>query len=161
MTRRESRQEAFYLMFEKTFTDQTIDEIIKYATETRDLEVSPFTKQLAEGISEHQEEIDQIINSKLKKWKLSRISRVSLAVLRTAVYEMCYISNIPVSVSINEAVELAKIYSGKEDGAFVNGVLSSVAKDIQSSKNPSNVELEQALDIDIEDVLPKEEQEDL
>lgn len=134
MTRRESRQEAFCLLFEKTFNDQGIDELIENATMTRDLEISPFTQQLAEGVVEHLEEIDQIIQSKLKKWKLSRISRVSLSALRIAVYEMCYVEGVPVSVSINEAVELTKTYSVEDDASFVNGVLGAVAKDIESEK---------------------------
>ena len=73
MTRHESRQEAFCLLFEKTFTDMDLDEIIQGATETRDLQVNDFTLKLAKGTIEHLDEIDQLIESKLKNWKLSRI----------------------------------------------------------------------------------------
>ena len=83
----------------------------------------------AKGILEHSEEIDEHISSNLKKgWKISRISRVSYAIMRLAIYEMLYVDDVPTSVSINEAVELAKKYSMPDDSAFVNGVLGSVAK---------------------------------
>ena len=78
---------------------------------------------------EHEEEIDAKISENLKKgWKISRISKVSLALLRLAVYEILYRDDVPTSVSINEAVELSKKYTVKEDTSFINGVLGSVAK---------------------------------
>ena len=130
MTRHESRQEAFCLLFEKTFTDMDLQEIIEGATETRDLKVNAFTMQLARGTTEHQEEIDALIESKLKNWKLSRISKVSLSILRMAVYELKYLNDIPMNVTINDAVELAKQYANEDDYSFINGVLGSIAKDL-------------------------------
>ncbi len=129
MTRHESRQEAFCLLFEKTFTDQPIDDIIEGATETRDLQVSEFTLTLAKGTEEHLAELDALIESKLKNWKLSRISKVSLAILRMAAFELQYVADVPMSVTINEAVELAKQYASEDDYAFVNGVLGAIAKE--------------------------------
>lgn len=132
MTRHESRQEAFCLLFEKTFTDMDIDEIIQGATETRELSVNDFTLQLAKGTVEHLDEIDALIESKLKNWKLSRISKVSLSILRMAVYELKYLADVPSSVAINEAVELAKQYASEDDYSFVNGVLGNVAKELDA-----------------------------
>lgn len=129
MTRHESRQEAFCLLFEKTFTGQPIDDIIEGATETRDLQVSEFTLTLAKGTEEHLAELDALIESKLKNWKLSRISKVSLAILRMAAFELQYVADVPMSVTINEAVELAKQYASEDDYAFVNGVLGAIAKE--------------------------------
>ena len=129
MTKDESRQEAFCLLFEKTFTDQPIDDIIEGATETRDLQVSEFTLTLAKGTEEHLAELDALIESKLKNWKLSRISKVSLAILRMAAFELQYVADVPMSVTINEAVELAKQYASEDDYAFVNGVLGAIAKE--------------------------------
>ena len=129
MTRHESRQEAFCLLFEKTFTDQPIDDIIEGATETRDLQVSEFTLTLAKGTEEHLAELYALIESKLKNWKLSRISKVSLAILRMAAFELQYVADVPMSVTINEAVELAKQYASEDDYAFVNGVLGAIAKE--------------------------------
>ena len=78
----------------------------------------------------HPEEIDEIIASHLKKgWTLSRISKPSLAILRLAVYEMKYLDNVPQSVSINEAVELAKKYT-IDESKFVNGILGTYSREI-------------------------------
>ena len=102
--RHQARQDAFCLLFEKTFTDEDIDQIIEGATQTRDLQVDHFTLDLAKGTVEHMQEIDALIEPKLKNWKLSRLSRVSLSVLRMAVYELKYLTDIPAGVTINEAV---------------------------------------------------------
>lgn len=134
MTRHESRQAAFCLLFEKTFTNMDIDEIIQGATETRDLQVNDFTLKLAKGTVEHMEEIDQQIEAKLKNWKLSRISKVSLSILRMAAYEMQYIDDVPVNVTINEAVELSKQYASEDEYAFVNGVLGAIANELDPAK---------------------------
>lgn len=134
MTRHESRQEAFCLLFEKTFTDMDLDEIIQGATETRDLQVNDFTLKLAKGTIEHLDEIDQLIEPKLKNWKLSRISKVSLSILRVAVYELKYMDDVPTNVSINEAVELAKQYANEDDYSFINGVLGAIAKELNLNK---------------------------
>ena len=107
MTRHQSRQEAFCLLFEKSFSDMTLEEIIEGATETRDLQPNEFTMQLAQGTVDHVEELDALIEPKLKNWKLSRISKVSLAILRMAAYELMYVPQVPINVTVDEAVELA------------------------------------------------------
>ena len=132
MTRHESRQEAFCLLFERIFTDATLEEVMENAVEGRDATLSAYAVDLATTADSHQEELDAIIEPKLKKWKLNRISKVSLAALRLAVSELHYEENIPVSVVINEAVELTKRFSGEEDASFVNGVLANIAKDLEN-----------------------------
>ena len=132
MTRHESRQEAFWLLFERIFTDATLEEVMENAVEGRDATLSAYAVELATTADSHQEELDAIIEPKLKKWKLNRISKVSLAALRLAVSELHYEENIPVSVVINEAVELTKRFSGEEDASFVNGVLANIAKDLEN-----------------------------
>ena len=132
MTRHESRQEAFCLLFERIFTDATLEEVMENAVEGRDATLSAYAVELATTADSHQEELDAIIEPKLKKWKLNRISKVSLAALRLAVSELHYEENIPVSVVINEAVELTKRFSGEEDASFVNGVLAIIAKDLEN-----------------------------
>ena len=132
MTRHESRQEAFCLLFERIFTDATLEEVMENAVEGRDATLSAYAVELATTADSHQEELDAIIEPKLKKWKLNRISKVSLAALRLAVSELHYEENIPVSVVINEAVELTKRFSGEDDASFVNGVLANIAKDLEN-----------------------------
>ena len=127
MTRHQSRQEAFCLLFEKSFSDMTLEEIIEGATETRDLQPNEFTMQLAQGTVDHVEELDALIEPKLKNWKLSRISKVSLAILRMAAYELMYVPQVPINVTVDEAVELAKKFGGDESPSFVNGILAKFA----------------------------------
>ena len=128
MTRREAREIAFALLFENTFSEKGIEAVIEDAKEAETLAPNDFSVSLAMGTVERIEEIDQKIEEASHKWSTGRMSRVSLSVIRLAVYEMIFEDATPVSVSINEAVELAKKYGGEEEAAFVNGVLGGIAK---------------------------------
>ncbi|MBQ3242101.1 MAG: transcription antitermination factor NusB [Oscillospiraceae bacterium] len=128
MTRHEQRQEAFLIVFEHSFSGESADEIILNAEEGRELKIAPFAYQLAKNTIEKIEVLDEYVEKFSTKWKKNRLSRVSLSVLRLALYEMLYEESIPESVSINEAVELAKKFGGEEDSAFVNGLLGAVSR---------------------------------
>lgn len=131
ISRYKKREQAFILSFETLFSDTEIDELADNAVDGSDEYMSDYAISCAKGILEHTEEIDIQISANLKKgWKLSRISKVSYAVMRLAVYEMLYVEEVPVSVSINEAVELTKKYSVPDESSFVNGVLGAIAKTI-------------------------------
>ncbi len=129
MSRRKSREQAFALLFERSFNEQPIQQLAEAATEARDITVEPFALSLAVGTEARLNEIDQRIDAYSHKWSRDRISRVSLAVLRLAIYEMLYEDSTPVSVAINEAVELAKRYGGEEDASFINGILGSISRE--------------------------------
>ena len=131
MKRSEAREVAFILIFEKTFSDDSIEKIIENAVEARNITVNDFTVSLALGADKHSEKIDQMIADHSHKWSKDRISKVALAIMRISVYEILHVKDIPVSVSINEAVELAKKYGGDEDSAFVNGVLGGIARNTE------------------------------
>lgn len=131
--RRDERSQAFNFVFERMFRDDTIDDAFEDAENARDIQVSEYTRKVVKGVEEHLDEIDALIEKNLKSWKKNRISKISLTILRIAVFEMLYIKNIPTSVSINEAVELAKNYATAADGSFVNGVLGSIAKSLKKS----------------------------
>lgn len=132
MTRSEEREQAFILIFEKAFNAETdIAELYDFAIENEVISGSDFVKLLLTKTWENVENIDSVIEKYCVGWKLSRISKVALAVLRLAVCEMLYFEDIPAGVSINEAVELCKKYASKEDSAFVNGLLGSAAKDLK------------------------------
>lgn len=90
-------------------------------------DVAMFATSLANKTVEHLQEIDQLIAQKVKRWELSRIAVVDKNILRLAICELLHFPDIPQKVSINEAIELAKIYSTTESGRFVNGILDSVA----------------------------------
>lgn len=135
MNRREAREQAFVLVFERSINHDTTDEIIEAAQLSNDLEVDGFARKTAVGIEKKETEIDARIEANTRSWKMSRLSKVALSLLRLAIYEMVYVDSIPVSVSINEAIDLAKKYGGADDAPFVNGVLGAVAKDLEKEKN--------------------------
>lgn len=129
MTRHESRELAFILIFEKSFqTDISITELIDSAAELELFEQNDFAEKLAKKVYLKLEEIDAVISENLVGWSAKRISKVTKAILRLAVCEMLYSENMPVGVAINEAVEIAKKYASKEDASYINGVLGSIAK---------------------------------
>ena len=128
MTRKMAREEAFILIFEKIFSKQENDEILQLAAEARNLEPDEYILSVFSGVSENVEQIDEIISQNTVGWKIDRISKTALAILRLAIYEIKYMDDIPVSVSINEAVEICKKYAAEADASFVNGLLSTVIK---------------------------------
>ncbi len=138
LSRRQSREQAFLLAFERNFNNETVDELCEIATESRDFEIDDFALGLLKKIEENEEQIDEIIEKNANGWKIRRISKTALSILQLSVCELRYsdMSSIkaenPVSVVINEAVLLAKKYSSDKDAAFVNGVLGAVAR---SEKN--------------------------
>ncbi len=130
MTRKMAREEAFILIFEKVFSKESVEDVLETALEARDLVPDEYIKAVFSGVYERVEELDGIISDKAVGWKLDRISKTALSILRLAIFEIKYMEDIPLSVSINEAVEIAKKYATGEDASFINGILSSVAKEI-------------------------------
>ncbi len=130
MTRKEAREQAFILIFEKSINDDPIEDILETAKECRDFteDKDGYTLKVFNGVYAKLEEIDGLISENLSGWTLNRISKVSLAVLRLAIYEIKFMDEIPEAVSIDEAVELCKAYTTAEDAAFVNGVLGSIVR---------------------------------
>ena len=128
MNRRQAREEAFILIFEKHFNTLTTDEILEIAAEVRDLEPDDYIKSVFSGVYDNLELLDNTISENSIGWKINRISKTSLCILRLAIFEIKFMDDIPSSVSINEAVELSKKYATTEDASFVNGILSTVVK---------------------------------
>ena len=127
--KRKSREQAFIILFEKSFnTELSVDEIMDIAVETEVISKDKMTADIVRKAEEHIEEIDAVIERNLKGWSKQRISKVSLALLRMAVCEMKYFDKVPVGVSINEAVEICKVYGSDEDKGFVNGILGSISR---------------------------------
>ena len=124
MSRTKQREQAFCLVFQNLFNNEETLAIY----EENVAKVGNYAKALFEGVDSKIEELDEIINAYSKGWKTNRLPKVNLAILRLAIYEIKYVDDVPASVAINEAVELAKKYSGEGDYSFINGVLGSVAK---------------------------------
>ena len=129
MTRHESRELAFILIFEKSFQkDISVTELIDSADELELFPHNEFAESLAKKVYLKLEEIDAVIEENLVGWSAKRISKATKSILRLAVCEMLYSENMPVGVAINEAVEIAKKYASQEDASYINGVLGSIAK---------------------------------
>jgi len=90
--------------------------------------------QTLAAVQDHHEDIDRLITENLDNWTLERIARTDLAILRTAVAEMLYVESIPVGVSINEAVDLAKKYGDERSYAFVNSVLGKISRSLSAEE---------------------------
>lgn len=116
------------------FTGSSEDEEIDILTETE----SDYLKDKLSKILEHLAEIDTEINAASEGWKTKRMNQVDLSVLRLAVYEMKWDDEVPVKVAINEAVDLVKKYGMSSSGAFVNGILGKIAREMPK-KNPETV----------------------
>ena len=134
MNRKTARENTFILLFEKSIkTDETSEEIFLKATEDRSLEYDDYVKEVFFGIAENQKIIDMKIEECLVGWKKERGSYVGKALLQLATYELMFMDDIPVKVTINEAVELAKKYDDDKAYSFVNGVLHKVSADVNTA----------------------------
>ena len=131
MNRKTARENAFILLFEKSIkVDETYEEIFLKATEDRDLEVDEYVKKVFFGNAENEKIIDMKIDECLVGWKKERISYVAKSILKLSGYELMFMEDIPVKVSINEAIELSKKYDDDKAYVFVNGVLNKIAESI-------------------------------
>jgi len=123
MNRREAREKAFQILFQLDINDSATEEVIRDFLKKE--KEDAYLKSVAEGVLMNRKAIDERISDKLKNWSFDRLASVEKTTLRIATYEMYYIDGIPLKVTINEAVELAKKYGESSSGKFVNGVLSS------------------------------------
>lgn len=129
MNRSEMREQAFVLLFEKEFfSELTCNDIEEIYSENFS-ELSDYSKKAFEETSARIDELDELIKKYLKGWKLERIPKVNISILRLALYEIIYENGVPGKVAVNEAVELAKKYSGEDDYMFINGVLGSYLRE--------------------------------
>ena len=129
MKRRECRECALELIFEGSFHAFENPELIySTAKEVRNFQDNEYVKKLFYGVCEKREELDRLINENSKGWRLDRLSRLILSILRLSVFEMKYCEDVPFNIAINEAVELTKEYDFEASPAFVNGVLNAVAE---------------------------------
>lgn len=130
MTRKEERELAFTLIFEKIFNDElSIQEIANNAVEARLIEENTFAFSLARLTYDNKDAIDEIISENSVGWKVERSPKVSLAIMRLAFCEILYVPSVPTGVSINEAVELAKKFATQEDASFINGILGKYVRE--------------------------------
>ena len=137
MKRRELREAVLQMLFETEFRrDESPEEIFSVSAENREYtaEEQNEIRAIYFDIIEKKESIDALINECSSGWKTTRMTRLSLSIMRLCVYEMLYREDIPASVSLNEAVELCKTYDEPKARSFLNGVLNGVKNKLESSE---------------------------
>ncbi len=130
MNRKLSRDKTMELLFGMTLSKDTIEEAIEgfidnYEEDIKEIDLT-FVKQALIGIENNKEAIDTVISENLHNWKLDRISKVNLSILRLATYELLYDEQVPRAVVINEALEITRRYSDEKSVSFINGVLDKI-----------------------------------
>lgn len=123
MRRSDQRRDAVFACYQRDVTGRPLDELLA--------ESRPFTRELAEAVESHREELDELIARHSKGWSLERIAPLERNVLRVALYEIEHEDDVPHEVAIDEAVEIAKEYCGADAPGFVNGVLGAVVRERQ------------------------------
>lgn len=139
MTRRSARELIMQMLYEGTFheeqeMDRILNENINTIVETQkgnNKAVIKFIEEIYYGVLEHQEAIDALIIESATNWSITRIAKVDLSILRMAIYELKY-TDVPNKVAVNEALEIAKVYSTEKSPKFINGVLGNVIKLIEA-----------------------------
>lgn len=128
--RRSGRELALKILFQVDLTHVTPDEALAMSSESTsaDEETMAFARRLVESAVAHEQEIDELLAQYARQWPLDRMANVDRCLLRMATAEILYLADIPHSVSVDEAVELAKKYSTADSGRFINGVLGSLLR---------------------------------
>jgi N utilization substance protein B len=121
MKRSDQRRDAVFALYQQEVTGRPVAELLDGA--------KPFTRELVEGVEEHQAELDELISKHSKGWPLDRIATLERNILRVALYEALHRDDIPVEVAIDEAVELSKEYCGADAPGFVNGILGAALEE--------------------------------
>ena len=126
------REYAFMLIYEqeiqKDYSEESI-ELFLENTEIDDKDARRYIRKTVKGVKANEAKLEKIIGTKLKQeWKIDRISKINLALLKLSIYEMLY-AEVPYKIAINEIIELAKKYGEDNSAAFINGVLANVVKE--------------------------------
>ena len=130
MNRKLSREKSMELLFGMTLSKETVEETIEtflenYEGDIKEIDLT-YVKQALIGVENNKEAIDAEISANLHNWKIDRISKVNLSILRLAAYELLYDDNVPTGVAINEALEITRKYSDEKSVSFINGVLDKL-----------------------------------
>lgn len=132
MRRSDQRRAAVFVCYQRDLTGRPLEELIEAARDDRELRATEFTRELAEGVEQNGAQLDELIAANAVDWSLDRIAPLERCILRIALYEILYREDIPLEVSIDEAVELAKEYCGAEAPGFINGILGAVVRERQA-----------------------------
>jgi N utilization substance protein B len=136
--RRKAREVALQVLYTMDILGSNITEVIDlfWSNFEASQEARDFSTVLIEGTWQHRHQIDDLIASCSEHWSLTRMSKVDKAILRMAVYELQHCQDIPPKVTLNEAIDLGKLYGSENSGAFINGILDALYGKLR--KNPDN-----------------------
>lgn len=127
--RTRARRQAMSILYQREITGDTASGIVESGSyTTEEGEPSEFCLSLIAGVETHQDRIDEVLSQISEHWTVPRMPLVDRSILRLAAYEILFAEDIPPSVSINEAVEMAKVFGGDDSSKFVNGVLGKLAE---------------------------------
>ena len=134
--RRKAREDTLRILFRLEFENKQIEKTLDqyWKSKKASEEIKEYSTWLVNGVISDQAKIDNIIQQVSEHWRISRMALVDRNILRMAVYELLYEENIAPAIVINEAIEIAKKYSGEEAATFVNGILDAVRKDLKDIK---------------------------
>ena len=134
MKRRIAREKALQAIFQIDLSQTATADALEHVLQGEPTD--PYLQKLVTGVVEHLEEIDEMIKKHLENWTLERLANVDRNILRLCVYELLYAQeDVPVNVAIDEAIEIAKVYSDEQSSKFINGVLSKVKGTLQESSH--------------------------
>ena len=130
MNRKLSREKTMELLFGMTLSKDTVEEVVEtfvenYEGNIKEIDLT-YVKRALIGVENNKEAIDEAISANLQNWKIDRISKVNLTILRLAAYEILFDENVPRNVAINEALEITRRYSDEKSVSFINGVLDKI-----------------------------------
>lgn len=133
--RRIIREKVVQALYAYEIAKDPPEHVIKYVLEglQKNKDAHQFAKELVIATIEHSSEIDKIIKKKVANWDFKRIALMDRLILRMGICELLYFKDIPPKVSMNEAIELAKLFSTERSGQFVNGILDAVLEDVKSA----------------------------
>ena len=135
--RNKGRKTAVQLLYAAELTGEEPAKIAEVGAAPEEVELDDYAIRLVEGVGSHREEIDERLRAASENWSVSRMPVVDKCILRLAVFEMLYVDEVPIAVTINEAVDLARDFGGEDEShRFVNGVLGRIASDLAAA-NPA------------------------
>lgn len=137
--RRKARELALQRLFQDDFNrkrsnDRLSDTLVSGGKV--DEKVKDFAESLVDGVLRYQQEIDDIIKKYTLHWSKERMAIIDRNILRFSIFELLYLEDIPAKATINEAIEIAKLYGGEDSSAFINGILDHIHRDTLSADQP-------------------------
>ena len=142
MSRRQARERALQVLFQVDLGGVDPKEAFAQMDEDYGKQAGSedFTAELVFGVINNSDFIDSIITAISKEWSLDRIANIDRIIMRLALYEVFFCAGIPNNVSVNEAIELGKMYGGAESGKFINGILGKVIENIEEYTPKKQIE---------------------